>query len=65
MNKIVVKDSEVYGSVVGGDQHNATYIVAAAPDPYAIKAGLDRIGALSAGDEEFEDFVELLQLLPF
>lgn len=61
MNKIVVKDSEVYGSVVGGDQHNATYIVAAAPDPYAIKAGLDRIGALSAGDEEFEDFVELFR----
>ncbi|MCK9818139.1 hypothetical protein M1B35_29425 [Pseudomonas sp. MAFF 302046] len=60
MNKIVVTESDVKGSVVGGDQHNVTYIVAAAPDPNVIRAGLDRIGALSEGDEEFQDFVELL-----
>ena len=59
MNKVVVKESEVNGSIVGGDQHNVTYVVAAAPDPNVIRAGLDRIGALSEGDEELEDFIDL------
>lgn len=58
MNKIVVKESKVDGSIIGGDQHNI-YVVAASPDPTVIRAGLDRIGVLSKGDEEFEEFIEL------
>ena len=59
MNEIVVKDSDIKGSVVGGDQNNITYVVTAAPDPNVIRAGLDRISALSEGDEEFKDFIEI------
>lgn len=59
MNKIVIDNSDVKGPIIGGDQNNVTYVVAAAPDPSVIRAGLDRIGALSKGDEEFKDFIEL------
>lgn len=59
MNEIVIKSSEVVGSIVGGDQHNVTYVIPAAPNPNTIRAGLDRISSLSKGDEEFEDFIEL------
>lgn len=59
MNEIVIKNSEVTGSIVGGDQHNVTYVMPATPNPNTIKAGLDRISSLSKDDEELEDFIEL------
>ncbi|NAO55362.1 ABC-three component system protein [Pseudomonas syringae] len=59
MNKIAIDNSEIKGPVIGGDQNNITYVVAAAPDPTVIRAGLERISLLSESDEEFRDFIEV------